>query len=88
MSPPPELRLSSILDPLIPEALTVGLTILQGITVSTVWHQYRQQTGIVDDFDLVIQGFTPKKEVVIRELDFHNDKHVIFRAIRSIEIDD
>jgi len=73
---------------LLPEAMTMVLTTLQGITVSTVWNQYRQQTGIVDEFDLVIQGFTPKMDMVMRELDFQDDKHVIFRAVRTIKIDD
>ncbi|GAB7344344.1 hypothetical protein MBLNU457_2207t1 [Dothideomycetes sp. NU457] len=60
----------------------------KNITVNTVWHQYRQQTGEADNFELVIQGFTPKKELRMGELDFYNDKHVIFRAIRTVQIDD
>jgi len=43
---------------------------------------------MADDFDLVIQGFTAKKELRMCELDFHNDQNVIFRAIRTIQIDD
>lgn len=43
---------------------------------------------MAEDFELVIQGFTPKKELRMCELDFQNDQNVIFRAIQTVQIDD
>jgi len=59
----------------------------QGSTVKTIWHTYQSQAGLIDNFELTIQGQTPKPTDVMRELDFHNDRCVIFRAVTTISID-
>ena len=42
---------------------------------------------MLDNFNLVCKGEIPKMTDVMRELDFYNDRFVVFRAVIAVEID-
>jgi len=42
---------------------------------------------MTDDFDLVIQDEVPEETAMMRELDFYDDRHVVFRVVSKITID-
>jgi len=49
-------------------------------TVETIWHTYQNATT-EDTFRLFIHNENPEFEDVLEELDFYNDKVVVFRAM-------
>lgn len=51
-------------------------------TSETIWHCYQNSTA-EDDFKLMIRGEVPEFEDVMEELDFYDDKFVVFQAVAT-----
>ena len=60
---------------------------MQGNTIKTIRYFFSQQGIMTDDFDLVIQDEVPEETAMMRELDFYDDRHVVFRVVSKITID-